>query len=98
MPLIKYVMLPVRGRSEEQTPKDKSVTQMRREAQVIPEPLPMRRAFHNPLHDAQEPTVATPLLKRRFFKRSLFENRRDLRRGIILMTILGHRRTFDPLN
>jgi len=98
VPLINLLIHRARRRLETQTPKDDAAVQTRRQAQVTPAPAPTARAARNSLRDVQEPTVTAPLSRRRFSQRSLLENRSDVRRGIIIMTILGPCRTFDPLD
>jgi hypothetical protein len=98
VPLINFLLQQARRRLETQTPQDKAVAQIRRQAQTTPASLPPPRPPRDRLHGSEEPTVATPLSRRRFSQRSLLENRRDVRRGIIIMTILGPCRTFDPLD
>jgi hypothetical protein len=94
VPLINFLMHRARRRLETQTPRDEALAQMRRQAQATPAPAPTPRAAR----EVQEPTVTAPLYRRRFSQRALLENRRDVRRGIIIMTILGPCRTFDPLD
>ena len=98
VPLINFLMQRARRHLEDQTPKDKAMAQIRREAQTTPASLPAPRASRDRVHGSEEPTVAAPLSRQRFSQRSLLENRRDVRRGIIIMTILGPCRTFDPLD
>jgi len=98
VPLINFFMQRGRRRLEGQTPQDKAVAPVRRQAQTTPASLPAPRASRDRLHGSEEPTVAAPLSRQRFSRRSLLENRRDVRRGIIIMTILGPCRTFDPLD
>jgi len=98
VPLINFLMQRGRRRLEDQTAQDGAATQMRRQAQATPALAPTPRASRNLVREAQEPTVATPLSRRRLSQRALLENRRDVRRGIIIMTILGPCRTFDPLD
>jgi hypothetical protein len=98
VPLIQFVMRRVRRRLENQILEKKSVTQIRRQAQATRAPLATPRVSRNTLHQAQEPTVATPRSRRRLVQREFLINRRDARRGIIVMTLLGPCRTFDPLD
>ena len=98
VPLIQFVMRRVRRRLEGQILEKESVTQVRRQAQATRAPLPTPRVSRNPLRDAQEPTVATTPSRRRLVERAFLVNRRDARRGIIVMTLLGPCRTFDPLD
>ena len=97
VPLIKFVMQRVRKPVESETPADEPVLGTPRRAQATPEsPPPTPHASRNEVHASQAPTVATLLSRGRFSKRSLLGNTRDVRRGIILMTILGPCRAFDP--
>jgi len=98
VPLINFLMHRARRRLETQTPRDKAVAQMRRQAESTPASLPAPRASRDRLHGSADPAVAAPLSRQRFSQRRLLENRRDVRRGIIIMTILGPCRTFDPLD
>jgi len=98
VPLIQFVMRRVRMRLEDQILETKSVTQIRRQAQATQAPLPTPRVPRNTLREAQEPTVATPRSRRRQVQGAFLINRRDARRGIIIMTVLGPCRTFDPLD
>jgi len=95
VPLIKFVMQRARRYLENQIPEEEPVTEIRRQAQAIPALLPTTRASRNPLRDAQEPTVAMTPSRRRLGQRAFLKNRRAVRRGIIIMTILGPCRTFD---
>ena len=96
VPLIKFVMQRVRRRLEDQIPEEESVTQIRWQAQATPAPLPTPRASRNRVRELQAPIVLTLLARSHFTKRSLLGTPRDVRRGIILMTILGPCRAFDP--
>ena len=69
--------------------------QMLRQAQATPAPRPTARASRSRVHGSEAPAVA-PLANDRFTKRSLLETPRDLRRGIVIMTLLGPCRAFDP--
>jgi hypothetical protein len=96
-PLINFVMQRVRRRLEHHIPREESVTQMRRQPQATPPPSPVpREARERPPSRAQAPTVSAPLRRGRFIKRSLLGDIRGVRRGIILMTVLGPCRAFDP--
>jgi len=98
VPLINFLMHRARRRLEGQTPQHKAAPQIPLEAQITPASLPAPRASRDRLHGSEEPTVAAPLSRQRFSQRRLLENRRDVRRGIIIMTILGPCRTFDPVD
>lgn len=99
VPLIRFVLQRVGRRLEDQMPEEESVTQIRRQAQAAPAPLPTPHASHasrNRVRELQAPIVLTPLARSHFTKRSLLGTPREVRRGIILMTILGPCRACDP--
>ena len=93
---VNFVIKRVRRRLEDQKPEEESVTQLRRQAQATPAPLPTPRTSRNRVRESQAPIVLPPLARSHFTKRSLLGTPRDVRRGIILMTILGPCRAFDP--
>jgi hypothetical protein len=96
VPLIKFVMRRVRKPIESETPADEPVLDTPGRAQATPKsPPPAPRASRNEVHASQAPTVVTSLSRGRFSKRSLLGNTRDVRRGIIIMAILGPCRAFD---
>jgi hypothetical protein len=96
VPLIKFVLQRVRKPVESETPTDKSAPDTPGRAQATPAPPPTPRASRNRVRESQAPIVLTPLARSHFTKRSLLGTPRDVRRGIILMTILGPCRAFDP--
>ena len=98
VPLINFFMQRARRRLQTQARKDQALTQARRQAQTAPASLPAPRPSRDRPHGPEEPTVTAPIPMRRFSQRALLENRRDVRSGIIIMTILGPCRTFDPLD
>jgi hypothetical protein len=97
-PLINFVMQRVRRRLENQIPQEESVAQVRRQVQVIPTRPPTPRASRDRVHGLQSRAVSTPPSRNRFTKSSLLGTTRDVRRGIIIMTLLGPCRAFDPLD
>ncbi len=96
VPVVKFVVQRIRRRLGDQIPQQESVTQIRRAAQATPAPPPEPRISHDRLHGFQAPTVSTPLPRRRSVNKLTLGSRREIRRGIILMTVLGPCRTFDP--
>jgi hypothetical protein len=98
VPLINLLLQRTKRRLETQTPKDDGLTPTRRPVQSTPASMPAPRVSRDQLRESDEPTVATPVSRRRLAPRALLKNRGDVRRGIIIMTILGPCRTFDPLD
>lgn len=99
--LIRFLRQRTRRRPEDQVP-DQMVAEappvrLRRQAQAPPAPPPSTpRASRGRVHESLVPNAGAPLGGGYFIKKSLLENPRDVRRGIVLMTILGPCRAFDP--
>jgi hypothetical protein len=98
VPVINFLRHRARRRLDTQSPKDEALTPMRRPAQPIPASAPAPRGSRDQLSESDEPAVAKPHTKQRLSQGALLENRGDVRRGIIIMTILGPCRTFDPMD
>jgi hypothetical protein len=81
---------------DDQISKEESVTQIRRQPQAAPTPPSTPRASPNRLHGSQAPTVSSPLSESHSAKRRLVGAKGDVQRGIVIMTILGPCRAFDP--
>lgn len=96
LPLLNFVMQRIQRRLKRQTPEKEPVAPIRRQVPATPAPPPTPRASRDRILGSQAPTIATPLSRSHFTKRLLLGTGRDVRRGIILMTILGPCRTFDP--
>jgi len=94
LPLVNFLLQRVRKRREHQSPQEKPVEPMLRREQTTP-PLPTPRAAGNRVHGSPARSV-TPLARHRLTKRSLLGTPRDVRRGIVIMTLLGPCRAFDP--
>jgi hypothetical protein len=97
LPLLNLLFQRAKRRSEGKHPEDVSGPKVAQRAQAIPpQPPEPRISPRDRLHGLQAPTVSTPLPRRRSVKRLTLGNRREIRRGIILMAVLGPCRTFDP--
>jgi hypothetical protein len=93
IPLANYVLERMRRRYGE-PPESRRVPDMGMRRQAPPPPLqaPARRER---VQEAPPPIAAAPA-RARHFKNTLFENKRDIRRAIIAMTVLGPCRANDP--
>jgi len=96
LPLLNFVMRRITRYPESRTPEDESRAQVRRQERPTPRPRPEPRVPRDPSHEIQPPTVSISVSRRRFARRAIFQTRRDARRGIILMTLLGPCRAYDP--
>lgn len=78
--------------------EDAPVMQIDRQTRATPAPQSTPRASRSRVHESQGPNVRTPPGGSHYIRQSLLKGPRDVRRGIILMTILGPCRAFDPPN
>lgn len=98
LPLLSVVMQRMmRRRLEDHTPERESMTPMPRRAPSTPAPVPTLRASHRRVDASPAPISSTPLPQRHCTKRSILGSRRDTRRGIMMMTILGPCRALEWL-
>ena len=94
LPLINFLLRRFRKRRHHLIPQEKPVEQMFYQAQTtLPRATP--RAAGDQVHRSPARTV-TPLANDRVTRRSLLGTTRDARRGIVIMTLLGPCRAFDP--
>jgi hypothetical protein len=96
LPLLNILIRRMTRHPERRLAEGESTGQVRRRSEPAPRSRPLPRATRAPEHEIQAPAVSTTVSRRRFSKRVTFETRRDVRRGIITMTILGPCRAFDP--
>jgi hypothetical protein len=100
--LIRFLRQRARRRPEDPVPdqvvaEEGAAVRLRRQAQAAPAPPPSTpRLSRDRVQESQGPDVGAPLGGGHFIKKSLLETPRDARRGIVLMTILGPCRAFDP--
>ena len=93
-PLLNFLLRRFRKRRHHLIPQEKPVEQMFYQAQTtLPRPTP--RAAGDRVHGSPARAV-TPLANDRVTRRSLLGTTRDARRGIVIMTLLGPCRAFDP--
>jgi len=102
--LIRFLRQRARRRPEDQVPDqmvaEASAVRLPRPAQAPPAAPPSTpRASRGRMHESHEflvPNAGAPLGGGYSIKKSLLETPRDVRRGVVLMTILGPCRAFDP--
>jgi hypothetical protein len=93
-PLLNFLLQRARKRRHHPIPQEKSVEQMFHQAQTtLPRPTP--RAAGDRVHRSPART-GTPPASNRLTKRPLLGTTRDVRRAIVIMTLLGPCRAFDP--
>ena len=94
-PLLNFLLQRFRKRRNHHIPQEKPVEQMLHRGQTTPTPRPTPRAAGDRVHGSLSHTVP-PRANDRVTKRSLLGTTRDVRRGIVIMTLLGPCRAFDP--
>jgi hypothetical protein len=95
-PLINIVIHRVRRRSADQAVEREPETLFRRQARVS-ETDPSLPWVPRTRADASEaPALSTARFAAPITKKSLLGSKRELRRGIIVMTVLGPCRAYDP--
>jgi len=95
LPLVNFLLQRVRKRREHRSPQEKPVEPIATQLQTSRSPRLARRADRGQAPTSPARPVA-PLAHNRFTKRSLLGSPRDVRRGIVIMTLLGPCRAFDP--
>ncbi|MEX0805169.1 MAG: hypothetical protein WD688_17880 [Candidatus Binatia bacterium] len=97
-PLMSFILQRVNGRLANQLPRQEPEEPMRRQSRVVltaaPPAAPSLASTRAPR--ARVPTISVSRSQRRFSKTSLLGSPRDLRRGIVIMTILGPCRANEP--
>ena len=96
LPLLRVVMQRMmRRRREDHPPERESVTPMPLRAPSPPAPVPTLHASPRRVGASPAPIVSTPLPQRQWTTRSIVGSKRDTRRGIMMMTILGPCRALE---
>jgi hypothetical protein len=98
VPLINFIMHRVRTRPEDNRSKEQSVEPIPRRTQARPTTVVPKLAESRTRTAAPQPPIisSAPLATSRSTNRALLRTPRDLRRAIIIMTILGPCRAYDP--
>lgn len=96
LPLLNVLFQRVKRHFEAKPPEGKSRPDIALRAQEIPQLLREPRISRKQLHEIQAPAVFTPLPRRNSATKLTLGSRQELRRGIVLMAVLGPCRSFDP--
>lgn len=96
LPLFRLLFQRVKRRYYGQHPQDEHRSEPAQRAQAIPLQPQDPQLFQRRLDGLQAPTVSTPLSRRESVARLTLGNKRGIRRGIILMAVVGPCRAFDP--
>jgi hypothetical protein len=96
IPLANYVLERMRRRFEQQKPVRQPLPDMGFRRQAAPAPTPVS---HAPPRERAPQAPPEPMLtasRRGWSRKTLFRTRREVRRVIVAMTVLGPCRAYDP--
>lgn len=96
LPLLNLLFQRVKKHFEAKPPEGKSRPGIAPGAQGIPQQLREPRISRKQLHEIQAPAVSTTLPMRDSARKLTLGSRQEIRRGIVLMAVLGPCRAFDP--
>lgn len=96
LPLLNVLFQRVKRHFETKPPEGVSWPDIAPEVQEIPQLLWEPRTSRKQPHEIREPAVSTSLPRRNVAKKLTLGSRQEIRRGIVLMAVLGPCRAFDP--
>ena len=94
--LFQYVMKRFGPQQQPQFPQDEPVPEIPEQEQATPETSSVSTASDIRFGRSGSPSASTTLPQRRFSRKSLMANRRDVQNAIVIATILGPCRAFEP--
>ena len=94
--LLQYLMKRFGPQQQQQSPQDEPDPEFPEQEQATPETSPVSTASDIRFGRSGAPSASTALPQRRFSRKSLMGNRRDVRNAIVIAAILGPCRAFEP--
>ncbi len=94
--LFQYLMKRFAPREQQEPAQDEQLAQIPEEAQPAPAPNAASDAAFGHFGRTEAPSVSAAPSRRRFSRRSLLGTRRDVQNAIVIATILGPCRAFEP--
>lgn len=94
--LFQYVMKRFGPQQQPQSPQDEPVPEIPQQEQAIPETSWASTASDIRFGRSGAPSASAPLARRRFSRRALMGNKRDVQNAIVIAAILGPCRAFEP--
>ncbi len=94
--LFQYVMKRFGPQQQPQFPQDERVAEIPEQAQATPETSWVSAASDIRFGRSVTTSAAAPLPERRFSRRALMGNKRDVQNAIVIAAILGPCRAFEP--
>ena len=95
VPLANYALERMRRRFEPRAPSRQPMPDMGMRRQAAPVATPASPAFRERVQTAPPDRILAPS-RSRWSRKTLFRTRRDVRRVIVAMTVLGPCRAYDP--
>ena len=96
LPLLNVLFQRVKRHFEAKPPEGESRPGIAEEVQEIPQQLREPRMSRNRHHEIQVSAVSTSPPRRNSATKLTLGSRQEIRRGIVLMAVLGSCRAFDP--
>lgn len=96
LPLLNLLFQRIKRHFEAKPPEGESRPGTAQEVQEIPQQLRKPRMSRDRLHEIRVPAVSTSLPGRNSETKLTLGCRQEIRRGIVLMAVLGSCRAFDP--
>jgi len=84
------------GPKQQKSPQDEPVPEIPEQEQAAPETSLVSTASDIRFGRSGAPSASTALAQRRFSRRALMGNRRDVQNAIVIATILGPCHAFEP--
>ena len=97
LPLLNWLLRRLGRRRERQPPQPPYIPAPRQEATVSEPDIPSPQPTRHRIQPREAPPAPAAVRRRGISPNSLFRTRAEMRRAIILMTILGPCRASDPL-
>jgi len=94
--LFQYVMKRFGPQQQPQSPQDEPDPEFPEQEQAAPETSPVSAASDIRFGRSGAPSASAALPERRFSRRALMGNRREVRNAIVIATILGPCRAYEP--
>ena len=94
--LLQYLMKRFGPQPQPQSPQEEPVAEIPEHEQATPETSSVSTASDIRFGRSGSPSASTTLPQRRFSRKSLMGNRRDVQNAIVIATILGPCRAFEP--
>ena len=94
--LVQYLMKRFGPQPQPLSPQDELVPEIEEQEQAAPEVSPVSAAYDTRFGRPAPPDASPAFPQRRFSRKALMGNRRDAQKAIVIATIMGPCRAFEP--